>query len=185
MAVIGSPRRGRNTEKLVDIISEVLKEKDIMVEKHYLDMMQLSPCTNCEYCIEGGQCYINDEISNILNAINHYDGIILASPSYNYNVSAQMKTLLDRTFALNDYTGLVWRSRVATGKQAIVVGNCKGSTKASMGYTTEAMKKVLEDLEFEVLQVIEYFDTKRIPVGDNISKINEVEDQIRNIGVIG
>lgn len=185
MAIIGSPRRGRNTEKLVDIISEVLKEKNITVEKRYLDMMQLSPCKNCEYCIAAGQCYINDEISNILNAINNYDGLILASPSYNYNVTAQMKVLLDRTFALNDYTDSVWRSRVLSGKKAIVVGNCKGSTKASMGYNTEAMRKVLEDLEVEVLKVVEYFDTKHIPVGDNISKINEVEDQVRNIGVIG
>lgn len=184
IAVIGSPRRGKNTEKLVDIIINVLKEKEITVEKHYLDVMKMSPCTNCEYCIEGGECYINDEISNILNAIKNSDGIILASPSYNYNVTAQMKVLLDRSFSLNDYTGSVWSSRISSGKRAIVAGNCKGNSKVSMGYTTAAMQKVLEELEIEVADVIEYFDTKFTPVGENISKINEVEDRIRNLKLL-
>jgi len=184
IAVIGSPRRGGNTEKLVDIIINVLKEKDIAVEKHYLDMMQMSPCTNCEYCIEAGKCYINDEISNILNGIKISDGVILSGPSYNYNVTAQMKVLLDRSFSLNNFTGSTWSSRVGIGKKSIVVGNCKGSSKESMGYNTEAMRKVLDELEIEVLDVIEYFDTKFTPVGENISKINEVEDRVRSLELL-
>ncbi|MBF4692066.1 flavodoxin family protein [Fusibacter ferrireducens] len=184
IAVIGSPRRGRNTEKLVDIIINVLKEKNISVEKYYLDRAQMSPCINCEYCIEAGQCHINDDISNILNEIKMSDGVILAGPSYNYNVTAQMKVLLDRTFSLNDFTGSVWRSRVGDGKKAIVVGNCKGSSKESMGYNTEAMRKVLDELEIEVLDVIEYFDTKFTPVGENMSKINCIEDRVRKSEVL-
>ncbi|MBN2898371.1 MAG: flavodoxin family protein, partial [Clostridia bacterium] len=141
IAVVGSPRRGENTERLVDVIAEALAENSIVVKKFYLDQGQMSPCTNCEYCMQTGNCLIDDEITEILQAIKTADGIILASPSYNYNVTAQMKVLLDRSFVLNDYTDSLWRSRVPAGKKAILAGVCKGKTEESMGYTLEAMRK--------------------------------------------
>lgn len=184
IAIIGSPRRGENTETLVDIISQVLEDKEITVQKFYLDMKKMSPCTNCEYCMERGECYIDDNISTILNKMKTSDGVILASPSYNYNVTGQMKILLDRTFSLNDYTNSTWSSRVEKGKKAIVVGTCKGPSQESMGYTTLAMKKVLEELEFEVLDTIDYYNTKFNPVNTNESDIDSIKDRIRQLHIL-
>ena len=117
IAVIGSPRRGMNTEKLVDIVAEFLSERNIDVKKYHLDSKTMSPCSNCEYCIQNNECHINDEISEIIGAMKRASGIILASPTYNYNVSAQMKILLDRCFSLNDFSGSMWRSRLESNKK--------------------------------------------------------------------
>lgn len=184
IAVIGSPRRGENTEKLIDVIISALENKRINVRKFYLDRKQMSPCTNCEYCITRGKCYIDDEISEIICEMKMADGIILATPSYNYNVNSQMKVLLDRMFSLNDFTGPEWKSRLIPGKKAIVAGVCKGSTKESMGYTTEAMRKAIDELGIEVIDVIEYYDTKNNPVGSNIDKIEQVKERIKSIEII-
>ncbi|MFT5875545.1 MAG: multimeric flavodoxin WrbA [Clostridium sp.] len=70
------------------------------------------------------------------------DGYIFASPSYNYNMTAQMKSLLDRTFCLNDYRD-GWASRLQPDKKAIIVGVCSGKTKDSMGYTIQGISKYM------------------------------------------
>lgn len=181
IAVIGSPRKGENTEKLVDIIADELKGKDITVNKFYLDMETMNPCTNCEYCISAGKCHIEDKISIILDKMKSADGVILASPSYYYNVTSQMKILIDRSFSLNDYSDSGWSSRVPSGKKALVVGVCKGRSKEAMGYTTEAMRVPLDELGYEVLDVIEYYDTKFNPVGHDEDKVNHIKNRINDI----
>ncbi|MBB6216012.1 multimeric flavodoxin WrbA [Anaerosolibacter carboniphilus] len=168
IAVIGSPRKGKNTDLLTDYIISGLREKDIVVEKFYLDNRNISTCNGCEYCISAGICNIQDKLSEIIEHMKKADGYILASPSYNYNMTAQMKALLDRTFCLNDYSD-GWKSRLSPGKKAIIVGVCKGPTQESMGYTVEGMVKSISELDVKIIDVIEYYNTKYVPVADNDS----------------
>jgi multimeric flavodoxin WrbA len=100
IAVVGSPRKGKNTELLVDYIIQGLKERNIEVDKFLLNSSNISTCTGCEYCITTGICNIQDDISEVISCMKEVGGYIFASPSYNYNMTAQMKALLDRTFCL-------------------------------------------------------------------------------------
>lgn len=174
MAIIGSPRRGKNTELLTNYVIEALGEKNIIVEKYYLKSSNMTGCTACEYCISEGECNIEDGFTKVINEMKSVDGYILAAPSYNYNVPAQMKVLIDRTFSLNDYTGGKWKSRLSSGKKAIIIGNCKGKTKEYMGYTVEAMRKAIDELGVDVIDIIEYYNTKHIPVINN----NEIKGEL-------
>jgi multimeric flavodoxin WrbA len=179
IAVVGSPRRGKNTELLVDYIIDGLKEKNIKVDKFFLDSDNISTCTGCEYCIKTGTCIIQDDITKIIQEMEDADGYIFASPSYNYNVTAQMKALLDRTFCLNDYSN-GWKSRLAPNKKAIVVGVCKGTTKESMGYTVECMSRSLSELGVKIVDIIEYYNTKNLPVDANNSIKQSILEMIRD-----
>lgn len=183
IAIIGSPRRLKNSEKLANLIIDELREKNVFVKKYNLDKKVMSPCMNCEACIKNGKCQIDDEVTEILEEIKVSEGVIFVSPSYNYNISAQMKILLDRTFSLNDYTGEKWSSRIKSDAKAIIGSVCKGSTKESMGYTTRAMEKVVEELGFKLLDSIEYYDTKNNPVGDNEELVYEIKNRINMINV--
>lgn len=178
VAVIGSPRRGMNTEKLVDIISETLFNKNISVRKFHLDNSVMHPCTNCEYCISHGKCHINDEVSEIISEMKEANGIILASPSYNYNVTSQMKVFLDRCFSLNDFSDGGWKSRLRNEKKAIIVSVCKGNKRESLGFTTQAMKIVVSDLDVEVIGIIECLDTKYNPIDFNSPRVNDIKNQV-------
>ncbi|SHJ30909.1 Multimeric flavodoxin WrbA [Geosporobacter subterraneus DSM 17957] len=179
LAVIGSPRRGKNTDLLVDWIIEGLKQMNINVEKYYLDSWLISSCNGCEYCIETGKCHIQDGISEIIEQMKIADGYIFSSPSYNYNMTAQMKALLDRTFCLNDYRD-GWKSRLSPNKKAIIVGICKGKTQESMGFTVAGMEKALTELGIEILDIIEYYDTKNIPVENNVTIQEDIMNRIKH-----
>lgn len=167
IAIIGSPRKGENTERLTDYVIEGLNNKNIAVKKYYLNSKNISMCTACEHCIETGVCNIEDSLTEIINEMKSADGYILASPSYNYNVTAQMKVLLDRMFCLNDYTDGIWKSRLSPNKKTIIIGVCKGRSKESMGYTIEGMRKSIDELGVKVIDIIEYFNTKYKPVKDD------------------
>jgi len=175
LAVIGSPRKGQNTETLVDIIGEVLETKNIEVTKIHLSHKNINTCNACEYCITEGYCHINDDVTEILSLMKTMDGFVFASPSYNYNMTAQMKAVLDRTFSLNDYEG-GWSSRVPDGKKAIIAGTCKGTTEDGMGYTVKGMSIGLSELGIDVIDEISYLNTKTREVATDleIKKILEV-----------
>ena len=183
IAVIGSPRRGKNTETLTDHIITGLKEKNVDVEKYFLESKDISTCNGCECCINAGMCNIQDDITEIIEQMKIADGYIFASPSYNYNMTAQMKALLDRTFCLNDYTD-GWRSRLSPNKKAIVVGNCKGKTEEFMGYTVEGMRKALSELGIKIIDVIEYYGTKHVPVVDHDTIQGDIIERIKANGEI-
>ncbi len=165
IAVVGSPRSGKNTDLLTDYIIEVLNEKNIQVDKFILDSRNISTCSGCECCMEDGKCVINDGVSKIIDAMKNADGFILASPSYNYNVTAQMKAFLDRTFCLYNYE--VCTSRLSQDKNAIVIGVCRGRAEESMGYTIECMCESLSELGVNIYGRMGYFNTKHLPVEDN------------------
>jgi multimeric flavodoxin WrbA len=178
LAVIGSSRKGKNTDLIVDYIIEGFHERNIEVDKYYLDS-SIATCTGCEYCIQTLTCNIQDDITEIINNMNKVDGFIFASPSFNYNMTAQMKALLDRTFCLNDYSN-GWKSRLSPGKKAIIVGVCAGNTKESMGYTIEGISKTLCELGINIIDIIEYFNTKHMPVADNDHIKEEIIERITN-----
>lgn len=181
IAIVGSPRKGKNTDLIVNYIVEGLNEKSIKVDKFFLESNNISTCIGCEQCINTGSCIIQDDIAEIINKMKEVDGYIFASPAYNYNMTAQMKSLLDRTFCLNDYTN-GWKSRLSADKKAIIVGVCAGKAKESMGYTIEGISKPLCELGVKVIDVIEYYDTKNNPVSNNDNIREKITKRIRNHG---
>lgn len=179
IAVVGSPRNGENTELLVDYIIQGLNARNINVDKFLLDSRNISTCTGCEKCIKTGECIIQDNIASIIERMKHAEGYIFASPAYNHNVTAQMKALLDRTFCLNDYSK-GWKSRLSSNKKAIIVGVCKGKSKESMGYTVECMSESLSELGIKIIDRIEYYNTKNIPVIANSSIKENIAEIVKS-----
>ncbi|NFO14933.1 flavodoxin family protein [Clostridium botulinum] len=179
IAIVGSPRKGKNTDLMVDYVIEGLNEKNIVVDKFFLSSSNISTCTGCESCIKTGVCIIKDDVSKIIDDMKNADGYIFASPSYNYNMTAQMKAFLDRTFCLNDYND-GWKSRLSPNKKAIIIGVCAGKTKESMGYTVEGMSKLISELDIKIIDEIEYYNTKHIPVANNDKIREKVIEIVRN-----
>ena len=59
-----------------------------------------APCSGCYYCsTHGGACVHKDDMADILQKMIDADVIVLASPVYFYSISAQLKTVIDRTVA--------------------------------------------------------------------------------------
>ncbi|MGI6177481.1 MAG: flavodoxin family protein [Eubacterium sp.] len=53
-------------------------------------------CKGCNACQTTGKCVTSDDAAEILNAVRESDAVCFATPIYYYEMSGQMKTLLDR-----------------------------------------------------------------------------------------
>ena len=93
---LGSPRRGGNTEILLDRALMGAAETGAEVEKIPLCEYDISGCIECNDCMETGFCTIGDDMDGIYEAIERADRIIFASPMFFMGVPAQAKAVIDR-----------------------------------------------------------------------------------------
>ncbi len=97
----GSPRKNGNTEIMVDAFCEGAKENNHDVRKVNLGTKKIAPCIDCKYCFtHGGACSQKDDMGEIMDALSGADMVVFASPIYWFTVSAQLKTAIDRMYAL-------------------------------------------------------------------------------------
>ncbi|HBO85083.1 MAG TPA: NADPH-dependent FMN reductase, partial [Deltaproteobacteria bacterium] len=69
VAFLGSPRKGGNTELLLSEAIKGIELSGSAVEIFNLNLMKISPCQDCGGCDETGKCIVEDEMSQIYNAI--------------------------------------------------------------------------------------------------------------------
>ncbi len=110
LAIIGSPRKGKATDSLVDKAIEgvLMKNSDASVKKIYLSDYEINYCKDCLTCwksdTEGpvAKCVIRDDMDNINQDILKSDLLIMGTPIHMGYASALMMTFLERicwTFA--------------------------------------------------------------------------------------
>jgi multimeric flavodoxin WrbA len=100
VAIAGSPRPEGNSTYLLEQALEVISSRGIETEKIILNQYMITPCHGHEDCHELKKCRTQDDVPWILEKLIKADGLIFASPVYFWSISAQIKTLLDRTFFL-------------------------------------------------------------------------------------
>ncbi|MGC9515361.1 flavodoxin family protein [Methanocrinis sp.] len=99
VAFNGSARKDGNTAILARRVAEELEREGIETEMVQLAGERIRGCTACRGCIEKKdlRCTVDDDIVNdCIEKMIEADGIILASPTYFADVSAEMKALIDR-----------------------------------------------------------------------------------------
>ena len=103
MKIVGinaSPREESNTRIAIQAALEEAEIKGATVEIFDVTKMNITPCQGDNACkANGGKCVIDDEMQDIYDAINEADGVILATPIYWADVSAQLKLIIDRMYA--------------------------------------------------------------------------------------
>ncbi len=100
LVISASPRKGGNSDLLCDALIRGAQEAGSLTEKISLRDKNLHPCNACETCLEnGGICAQEDDMAEILEKMIAADVIVMATPVYFYSMSAQIKMLIDRTYA--------------------------------------------------------------------------------------
>jgi multimeric flavodoxin WrbA len=101
IAINASPNGASgNTGKVLTALMDGAREAGADSQVFLLGELTVKPCRSCRVCQKTGNCVIEDDYPKIKAAMLEADGIVLASPNYIYNVSAQMKALLDRSFSM-------------------------------------------------------------------------------------
>jgi multimeric flavodoxin WrbA len=96
IAFNGSPRKGGNTQLLVNEAVRGVRETGMEVTLFTLNELNLRACQHCGSCDTTGRCVIQDDMQAIHRDIRVADRIILASPIYFFGLSAQTKIMVDR-----------------------------------------------------------------------------------------
>jgi len=92
----GSPRKGGNTELLVDAFAKGA------AEHHHVEIVsvrdvKVNPCLGCNVCFKtNGICAQKDDMAAIYEKMSQADMLVIASPVYFYGISAQLKAVIDR-----------------------------------------------------------------------------------------
>jgi len=171
LALIGSPRKGSNTDTLVEQILEGAKAKGHISDKLYLYDYEISPCIDCRKCKKGDLvCPINDGMQEIYPKMEETDLIIFGTPNYWYGPTGKMKLLIDRIrpFVANGKL---------RGKRAIVVTPAAEGPDAC-GPLIEMFRMSFDFLEMEFAGTI-------VAAAYERGEIKEDEKTLRNAYDLG
>jgi multimeric flavodoxin WrbA len=130
VAFNGSARKDGNTAILINYVLNRLREEGIETETFNLSGKKIRGCIACQKCFEtrDKRCAVkNDVLNECLEKMVEADGIILGSPTYFTDVSAEMKALIDRAGFVARANGDMLRRKVGA---AVVVNRRAGSIHA-------------------------------------------------------
>jgi len=96
LGVSGSPKREGNTEILIEAAFRPFIQAGHTVHRFFLSEKKVLPCRACEGCASNGVCVIEDDMKGLLEELKICDAVIIGSPVYMRNISAQLKAVFDR-----------------------------------------------------------------------------------------
>lgn len=107
MKVVGlcaSPRSQGNTQRLLRRFLDTCHALGAEVELLGAPEHRVDACQGCEQCMRQGTCPVEDDYLRLLPRILGADALVLASPNYAFDVSAQFKAVMDRSHAFLYYS---------------------------------------------------------------------------------
>ncbi|MGI6003688.1 MAG: flavodoxin family protein [Lachnospiraceae bacterium] len=113
----GSPRKKGNTSALVSAFREGAESAGNEIAEFFLSDMDIHGCKGCfgGHSSRECPCVQKDGMADIYPKVKEADVVVLASPLYYWNVSGQLKTVIDRLFALEEGDGQMLRGHDRAG----------------------------------------------------------------------
>jgi multimeric flavodoxin WrbA len=96
LGIYGSPRKGGNSDLLLDEALQAAAEAGAEVTKVYCRKLKMDGCLNCGGCDKTGECVLKDDMQTVYPLMDEADAIILSVPMFFYGAPAQAKALVDR-----------------------------------------------------------------------------------------
>ncbi len=94
--IVGSARKGGNTDVQSQSVAEALAEKGFEVDTIYPSDLRIAHCNGCNKCVTSGRCHIGDDMQVIYDSFDDSDLFILATPVYFSGPSSIIKQVIDR-----------------------------------------------------------------------------------------
>jgi len=157
LGIVCSPRLHGNTEIMVREALTKAEEEGAETELITLAGKRISPCDGCESCRKTKKCHTKDDMQDIYTKLLDADGIIFGTPVYYWNVTAQAKALMDRTYLLSKDQKLL-EGKVAA---AVAVGERRGTTNTIAAFSG-------------------YFNLQRMVMVGSASGFGDEKGEVRN-----
>jgi multimeric flavodoxin WrbA len=171
----GSPRINGNSDILLKSILAGAHNENIPTDFYNLTNIHFKGCIGCEKCRKSKICTgLIDGMSLVYPKVISSIGLVLVSPTHNYNITSWMKAFIDRLYCFYNFENdrpRSWSSQLSgQNRKAIIAAICEQESSEDMGFTLEAMRKPLEALGYEIIgemSVFKIFDKAKVKSDKN------------------
>lgn len=131
LAINSSARKDGNTAILLGRVLKELRKEGIETEMIQLAGQIIEPCKACWACGGQGNCvHRKDQFREIFDKMKEADGILLGSPVYSANISANMQALLERAAVVGDMNPGLLTHKVGAAVTAVRRGGALNAVDA-------------------------------------------------------
>jgi len=120
----GSPRKDGNSATIAKRFCDTAEKTGARVRTFALNDLDYRGCQGCMACkTKREDCVLNDDLTEVLEAVRDTDVLVLASPVYFWAVTSQLKAFIDRSFSYltPDFLTSDVKSRLAPGKKLVFI----------------------------------------------------------------
>jgi len=124
VSLLGSPRTEGNSSTIANHFLKTAAGLGAETVTYELNRSTYRGCQGCYACkTRLDKCVLNDDLTNVLAAVQEADVVVLASPVYYGDITSQLKGFIDRTFSylVPDYRTNPQPSRLAPKKLVFVL----------------------------------------------------------------
>ncbi|KZX15341.1 iron-sulfur flavoprotein [Methanobrevibacter cuticularis] len=146
----GSPRKDGSTNTLIKRILKKVDDDTYESSIYYLNELNINPCQACGYCAENEGCDLDDSMKDLIKELEDSDVVIIGSPIYYGEVSAQTKLFTDRFYSIfNSKT-----KNLKNKKLILIYTQANPDPKTYTNYIKHQKKFLYEFLEFDVVNTL-------------------------------
>jgi multimeric flavodoxin WrbA len=100
VCLLGSPRAGSNSSTIAKRFIVTAEKSGAKVKSYILNDLKYRGCQGCMACkTKLEKCVLQDDLAEVLEAVQQADVLVMASPVYYGDISSQLKGFIDRTFS--------------------------------------------------------------------------------------
>lgn len=150
LGLIGSPRRGGNTDLLVTAALQAAAAAGAQTEAVYVADLRIAECDGCHACWAGRPCRHGDDMNRLYDRLGAARAIIFGTPVYWYGPTGLMKLLLDRLVYFNCEAN----RPLLRGKPAALMVPFEEQDPAASDLLLAMFRKSLDYLEMPLLAAV-------------------------------
>ena len=98
LLINGSPNAQGNTWTALNEVADALEKHRVETELLYLGKQPIAGCIACYKCVKAGKCVFDDQVNQVIEKLDSYDGLIIGSPVYFAGPNGHLCAFLDRLF---------------------------------------------------------------------------------------
>ncbi len=176
VAFNGSPHKEGNTSILINLVLEELAKEGIETEVVQVGGKKIRGCIACFKCLENlnQRCAVDNDILNeCVGKMLEADGILLGSPVYFTDVTAEMKALIDRAGMVGATNGYMYKRKVGAAVAAV--------RRAGSVHTLDTMNHL-----FQYHQMVVPGSTYwNLGIGMMPGEVNQDEEGVKTMQTLG
>ncbi|UCC44413.1 MAG: flavodoxin family protein [Candidatus Zixiibacteriota bacterium] len=144
LGVVGSPRRGGNTDLLVDKVLEGTVRAGAKASKIHLGKLKIAPCRACLGCRRTGRCVVKDDMQGVLDHLDANSIWVLGTPVYFWGPTGWFKAFMDRFYGAREHIDF-------STKSAINVVPFENDSEGMAEHTVGMLHNALKYLKVSIL----------------------------------